>query len=238
MRHTAIEKKPQWLLVLLLLVAALAGWALSAWLTRTPAPPVPGEGPGLAQQPVASSPQAAAPSSSPLDELMAKQASLTEALQAIASERARGQASESSQTPLPSAVPPSPASAEARPQVRSEDIERQRAAILASQRVALDELRRMAPGDTAGMIAAMRKFDREMQAAGAPSLINMSEFEKAMKAAARMQEIGLALAAESKKGRDIDTDRIQRLTNEMVVLQNSMPTQFINEEVLRRSMAP
>jgi hypothetical protein len=237
MRHTAIEKKPQWLLVLLLLVAALAGWALSAWLTRTPAPTGPSEGRGQAQQPAESASQAAV-SASPLDELMAKQASLSEALQAIVGDRARSQASESPQAPLPSPAPPSPAGAEAGSPSRLEDIDRQRAAILASQRAALDELRRIAPGDTAGMIAAMRKFDREMQAAGAPSLIDMPAFEQAMKTAARMQEIGLALAAEAKKGRDIDTDRIQRLTNEMVVLQNSMPTQFIKEDVLRRSMAP
>lgn len=242
--------KHSWLAVASLAIAALMGWMVARWLLPTAteakvevpslrridnmsktAPKL--DGSGFPTEPFQPQSSAATKTSPPerdsLQDLLDRQQALSDA--ALPTERGERQPNE--------ALAKKPSETQQRQtDQRTAERERRRQAIQEMQAIALAEIGRVKAGDTQSLMAALRKFDRNMQAAGAPALIDLPNVEMAMRTAARMQELSAQLTQEAQKGKSVDAAKIKTVTDEMAKLQETMPRSFIKEDALRKTMQP
>lgn len=249
-RRFMTSLKHSWLAVASLAIAALMGWIVARWLLPTAteakvevpslrridnmsktAPKL--DGSGFPTEPLQPKSSAATKTSPPerdsLQDLLDRQQALSDA--ALPTERGERQPNE--------ALAKKPSEPQQRQtDQRTAERERRRQAIQEMQAIALAEIGRVKAGDTQSLMAALRKFDRNMQAAGAPALIDLPNVEMAMRTAARMQELSAQLTQEAQKGKSVDAAKIKTVTDEMAKLQETMPRSFIKEDALRKTMQP
>ena len=106
------------------------------------------------------------------------------------------------------------------------------------QITALTDIQAVKPGDINGLMAAMGRFDAQMQAAGGPALIDMDNLRKTLEGTQRVQRLSSQLVAESEKGRAADPNKVNALTAELRAAQASLPRQFIKADALKKQMTP
>lgn len=110
-------------------------------------------------------------------------------------------------------------------------------AMQALQVMAVADIQAVPPGDTKKLIAAMERFDTQMRAAGAPAIIDMDSLRKMLEAADRLQSLNRQMMTEAEKGRNSDASKLKALSQEIQTVQQTMPRQVINANVLQKMMA-
>ena len=240
-------KTTPWMSVAALLLAGLLGW-LVAWIVipvhaptavtadKAAALPTPGlTSSGPAAPPTASDAAAHADAVSPsqtLEQLVQKQASISES-------------GRSSAPSLPTSQPPGVQGASRAeigkplpPDAREAERARKMKAMRELQTRALADIQAVPPGDSKGLIAAMGRFDAQMQAAGAPAIIDMGKLRKTLEGVEYMQQKKRELIAEAEKVRAADPVKVKALSQEIQLMQETLPRQFIKTDVLQKQMTP
>jgi hypothetical protein len=244
MQVPASIKSTPWRAVAGLLLAGLLGW-LAAWFVipaNTGTGPAGKDAAPAARRPtasgqtvpdskVASRPEDAAPRQT-LEQLLQKQNQVSEGAARSAIALPTLPPASRSMAAGPSA--PTPGSPDAKEAARAARMK----AMRELQTKALADIQAVPPGDTKGLMAAMGRFDAQMQAAGAPALIDMDNLRKTLEGADRLQLLNRQLVAEAEKGRTADVTKVKALTEEIQTIRQAMPRQFIKTEVLQKQMAP
>jgi len=233
-------KSTSWRPIIGLVLAGLLGW-IAAWMMlpsggapannatgkaesaqsrqlTTPTPSMPGSS--------ASGRPELTPSNPALDQLLQRQEKISE-----------GAARSATNQPKPgtaSGAGPSP-SAPAKPTPTDVLAERMKA-LQALQANALADIQAVPPGDTKKMIAAMERFDAQMRATGAPSIIDMDKLRKMLESSDRLQLLNRQLVTEAEKGRTADATKIKALSQEIQSVQQAMPRQVIKTDVVQKLM--
>jgi hypothetical protein len=228
-------KSTPWRLVLGLLLAVALGWGLAYLLGRPGAQPeqMPLAPPAVPAVPRSSAMPSAAPGSGSLpsfEQLMQKQAQISEGAQ-------RAQVAPPQAGASAAAAGSRTAAAGLRDPAREARDARSRALIELHSR-ALAELQAIPPGDGKKMLAAMTRYDAQMRAAGVPSVIDLEKLRLTLESTDRMQELGRQLIVESEKGRGADPARVKALSAEIQAVQKNIPQQFIRNDVLQRQLSP
>lgn len=229
-----------WRSLLGLLLAGLLGW-LVAWISLPGQPDATPDGttPSAGAAPRATTPPPLAgaaerpsPAPAPLEQLLQKQRQISaEASQGSPRGAPQGAA------PQASAVPAAPGRHAAGTDLESARAAR-RQAMLELQSKALAEIRAVPPGDTRKLMEVVTRFDGQMRAAGAPSIIDLDKLRQNLEGAERIQRLNRQLMAEAERGRDADAAKVKALAAEIQAVQKSLPQQFIRTDVLQRSSAP
>ncbi len=234
-------KSVPWRAVVGLLLAGLLGWLL-AWFV-IPSGPAPTPGAAAPASPAARAPVAPAASAAALPSPDgAPRLSLEQLLQKqdqVSAGAARSAASPSSAaTGLLGAAPgvagAKPATAAAKEAERA----RRMKAMQELQITALADIQAVKPGDINGLMAAMGRFDAQLQATGAPPLIDMDNLRKMLEGTQRVQRLSSQLIAESEKGRAADPNKVNALSAELRTAQAALPRQIIKADALKKQMAP
>ena len=216
-----------WLLAVVAAVLAVPTWLL---LHRAPQPLL---APAVAPLPPAAAPAPAAPTANPLEALLARQDQVSNsadhALQAKAG-TAPGAAGIA-------AAPTGAAQARLAAQKTAQEARMARLRTFHDiQARAMAEISAVPPGDNKRMLDVITRFDAQMRAAGAPAIINIDNLRKMMESSQRMQELNKKLLAEAEKGRAADPVKLRSMSQEMSALQAAMPHQFVNQDVLQRTL--
>ena len=234
-------KSVPWRAVVGLLLAGLLGWLL-AWFV-IPSGPAPTPGAAAPASPAARAPVAPAASAAALPSPDgAPRLSLEQLLQKqdqVSAGAARSAASPSSAaTGLLGAAPgvagAKPATAAAKEAERAKRMK----AMQELQITALADIQAVKPGDINGLMAAMGRFDAQLQATGAPPLIDMDNLRKMLEGTQRVQRLSSQLIAESEKGRAADPNKVNALAAELRTAQAALPRQIIKADALKKQMAP
>lgn len=242
MLGTLSLKSIPWRTLLGLLLAGVLGWGV-AWLSLPGASEESGDTSRVrAQRPEAGAPSTPEPQarSTPVaPDSKSNPATLEQLLQR---QSQSSQAAASSLPSGPAAHVPSGTTSTS-PAVQAAEREAaQRAArrrtLLELQSKTLAELQAVPPGDTKTMMAVMTKFDAQMQAAGAPSIIDLDKLRQSLMAADQMQQLNKQLVAEAEKGRNADPARVKALSAELQASQKSISQQFIKADVLQKQLSP
>ncbi len=248
MQVPAFLKSAPWRAVVGLLLAGLLGW-LAAWfvIPSGPAPGVgsPGKDAALAARKPATPcqivpdgtsttlPQDAAPRQT-LEQLLQKQDKVSESAARSATALPNLPAASRALAAGSAASGAKPGAADAKEVARAARMK----AMRELQTKALADIQAVPPGDTKGLLAAVGRFDAQMQAAGAPALIDMDNLRKTLEGADRLQQLNRQLVAEAEKGRTADINKVKALSQEIQTLRQGMPRQFIKTDVLQKQMAP
>ena len=244
MKFIASLKATPWRPVIGLLLAGLLGW-IAAWLMLpsdrtaapsatsktvstvnrsqvTPAPTLPGSPDSGRTE--------TAPLSPSLEQLLQRQEAVSQG------------AARSVNTPTQSQAQPQPGSNEATSAVpvkptSSDALSGKLKAMRVLQTTALADIQAVPPGDAKKMMAAMERFDTQMRAAGAPSIIDMDNLRKMLESSDRIQLLNRQLMAEADKGRSADASKIKTLSQEIQSVQLAMPKQVIKTDVVQKLMA-
>ena len=235
-------KTVAWRPVIGLLLAGLLGW-LAAWFMLptggSPSGSVSGPGDNRgANQPSKSAPPLggsaapgsgdASPQNPALEQLLKRQEQVSQG--AASTALPQGQTGSLS-TPKPGTakpVPPDPKEA-----ARAEKMR----AMRELQTSALADIQAVPAGDTKKLMAAMVRFDAQMQAAGAPSIIDMDNLRKMLESTDKLQQLNRQLLAESEKARGADANKLKALSQEIQAVQLAMPKQYIKTDVLQKQLA-
>jgi hypothetical protein len=235
-------KTVAWRPVVGLLLAGLLGW-LAAWFMLpsggSPAGSVSSQGDNRGtHQPTKSAPLLggsaavgggdASPQNPALEQLLKRQEQVSQG--AASSTLPQGQTGSLS---LPKSEVVKPAPPDAREAARAEKMR----AMRELQTHALADIQAVPPGDTKKLMAAMVRFDAQMQAAGAPSIIDMDNLRKMLEATDKLQQLNRQLIAESEKARGADANKLKALSQEIQAVQLSMPKQYIKTDVLQKQLA-
>lgn len=235
-------KTVAWRPVLGLLLAGLFGW-LTAWfmLPSGGAPGVSTSGQGdnrggnqlskSAPSETGSSTTAsgtASPQNQALEQLLKRQDQMSQG--AASATLPQGQ-NGSFPTTKPDTAKPVPP--DAREAARAEKMR----AMRELQTSALADIQAVPPGDTKKLMAAMIRFDAQMQAAGAPSIIDMDNLRKMLESTDKLQQLNRQLIAESEKARGADANKLKALSQEIQAVQLAMPKQYIKTDVLQKQLA-
>ena len=242
MKLLNLLKSTQWRPVAGLLLAGLLGW-FAAWFMLPSGHPVSNDSLGKTESrarqaapgPLQAGGSAAlqAEISSPnqtFEQLLQKQQKISE-----------GAASSSTPQPQPgssaagaiASAPTNPLPRDARDAALSEKMK----AMQALQATALADIQAVPPGDTKKMMAAMERFDAQMRAAGAPSIIDMDNLRKMLEASDRLQALNRQIVAEAEKGRNSDANKLKALSQEIQKVQQAMPLQIVKADVLQKLTA-
>jgi hypothetical protein len=208
-----------------------------------PSKPAPGAG-VPSKETAQSGPASVAPGQIAPDGAIASRQTLEQLLQKqnqVSEGAARSATALSSQSPAsrslaagPSAVAAKAGTLDAKEAARAARMK----AMRELQTKALADIQAVPPGDTKGLIAAMGRFDAQMQAAGAPALIDMDNLRKTLEGADRLQQLNRQLVAEAEKGRTADINKVKALQQELQTVRQAMPRQFIKTDVLQKQLAP
>jgi hypothetical protein len=240
-------KTTPWLSVAALLLAGLMGW-LIAWIiipvdtrsaatadkaatlptsaTTSSTPAAPPIALGTTERAEAVSP------SQTLEKLVQKQASISESGRATAPILPQ---------PPPTGTPGASRAENGKPvpaDAREAERARKMKAMRELQTRTLAEIQAVPPGDTKGLIAAMVRFDAQMQAAGAPAIMDMEKLRKTLDGVEQIQQKNRELIAEAEKGRAADPVKVKALSQEIQQMQQALPRQFIKTDVLQKQMTP
>lgn len=247
MKFMSSIKTTPWLSVAALLLAGLLGW-LVAWIVipvQTPpamtadkavALPTPGlasSAPSATASGLGTGGRADALSTNQtLEHLVQKQANI--------SESGRAAVPTPPSPPSTGATGASPAQAgkSLPPDAREAERARKMKVMRELQNRALAEIQAVPPGDTKALIAAVGRFDAQMQAAGAPAIIDMGMLRKSLEGVELLQQKNRELIAEAEKGRAADPAKVKALSQEIQRMQQALPRQFIKTDVLQKQTAP
>ena len=232
-----------WRPILSLVLAGLLGW-LAAWFMLAPGPLLFGEATRKAESAVGarqSAPIAAVASGAvvgqtagvpvqpTLEQLLQRQEKISEG--ASRSTAVSPQTGQAGASVVPQVKLPTP---DARAAARVEKMK----LLSEMQMSALAEIQSITPGDTKKMMAAIERFDGQMRAAGVPSIIDLDNFRKMLETTDRLQQLNRLLVEEANKGRNADGPKVKAMAQEIQILQQAMPRQFIKTDVLKKQMAP
>ena len=230
-----------WRPVIGLVVAGLLGW-LAAWLMLTPGPlffggaltkanlalsdQSPASTPSLPGNDLAGPPQGllAKPT---FEQLLQQQEKISEGaarstVPSLLSESASASMSIASKPVIP----------DMRETGRAEKIK----AMRELQANALAEIQAVPPGDSKKMMVAMERFDAQMRAAGAPSIIDLDNMRKMLESSDRLQQLNRLLVTEAEKGRNADAVKVKAWAQEILTVQQAMPRQFIKADILKKQL--
>jgi hypothetical protein len=229
-------KSTPWRLVLGLVLAVALGWGLAYLLGRPGAQPepMPLAPPAVPAVPRSSAMPSAVPGSGSLpsfEQLMQKQAQISEGAQRAQLAPPQGGASAA-------AAGSRAAAAGLRPDAARDARDARSRALIELHSRALAELQAIPPSDGKKMLAAMTRYDAQMRAAGVPSVIDLEKLRLTLESTDRMQELGRQLIVESEKGRGADPARVKALSAEIQAAQKNIPQQFIRNDVLQRQLSP
>jgi hypothetical protein len=241
MKSSLLFKSLPWRPVAGLVLAGLLGW-VAAWLTLSSggAPGGSASGPAAtssskpktADQALSGSAGTASPETSSmgktLDQLLKRQDQVSEG--ASRSIDAQPQAANPA---APGAVPNKATTPDAKDAARLARMN----AMRELQARALADIQAVPPGDNKKLMAAMERFDAQMRAAGAPSIIDMDNLRKTLDATDRLQLLNRQLVAEAEKGKNADPIKVKALSQEIQATQLAMPRQFIKTNVLTKQLA-
>ena len=242
MKFIASLKATPWRPVIGLLLAGLLGW-IAAWFMlpsdRTAAPSAASQTvstvtrsqvtPALPGSPDSGRTETA-PLSPSLEQLLQRQEAVSQgAARSVNTPTQPQDQPQLGSNAATSAVPVKPTSSDA----LSEKLK----AMRVLQTTALADIQAVPPGDTKKMMAAMERFDTQMRAAGAPSIIDMDNLRKMLESSDRIQLLNRQLMAEADKGRSADASKIKTLSQEIQSVQLAMPKQVIKTDVVQKLMA-
>ena len=235
-------KTVAWRPVLGLLLAGLFGW-LAAWFMLpsggSPGVSTSGQGdnrggnqPSKSTPSVAGSPALGSGDASQqnpaLEQLLKRQEQVSQG--AASSTLSQAQ---TDSLPVPKSGTAKPVPPDVREAARAEKMR----AMRELQTRALADIQAVPPGDTKKLMAAMERFDAQMRAAGAPSIIDMDNLRKMLEATDKLQLLNKQLIAESEKARGADANKLKALSQEIQAVQQSMPKQYIKTDVLQQQLA-
>ena len=188
--------------------------------------------PKTADQPLSGSAAGASPEPSSLgktlDQLLKRQDQVSEG-----ASRSIGAPPPAGNSAAPGAVPDKAATPAAKDAARVARMN----AMRELQARALADIQAVPPGDTKKLMAAMERFDAQMRAAGAPSIIDMDNLRKTLEATDRLQLLNRQLVAEAEKGKNADPIKVKALSQDIQATQLAMPRQFIKTNVLNKQLA-
>lgn len=133
-------------------------------------------------------------------------------------------------------APTMPTGKQALPDVRETARAEQMKAMRELQASALAEIQAVPPGDSKKMMAAIERFDAQMRAAGAPSIIDLDNIRKMLESSDRLQQLSRLLVTEAEKGRNADAVKVKAWTQEIQTVQQAMPRQYIKADVLKKQL--
>lgn len=244
MKLPTFSKTLAWRPVMGLVLAGLLGW-MAAWLMftsgpllsgaavsktdSTPAhhktasvPSLPGSESKVSLQPLPAQPT--------LEQLLQRQEKISEgATRSTAVPPLAADAGAS--TPITAAI------RQAKPDVQEAARAEKMKAMRELQTIALAEIQAVPPGDSKKMMAAIERFDAQMRATGAPSIIDLDNIRKMLESSDRLQQLNRLLVTEAEKGRNADAIKVKAWTQEIQTVQQAMPRQFIKPDVLKKQLA-
>lgn len=235
-------KTVAWRPVIGLLLAGLLGW-LAAWFMLptggSPSGSVSGSGDNRgANQPSKSAQQLggsaasgsgdASPQNPALEQLLKRQEQVSQGAASSALPPAQP-----GTLPVPNSATAKPVPPDAKEAARAEKMR----AMRELQTSALADIQAVPPGDNKKLMAAMERFDAQMQAAGAPSIIDMDNLRKMLESTDKLQQLNRQLIAESEKARGADANKLKALSQEIQAVQLAMPKQYIKTDVLQKQLA-
>ncbi len=233
-------KSAPWRAVVGLLLAGLLGWLLAWFVIPSGPAPTPGAAAPAANVPVAGAPAASGAMSPSADG--ARRLSLEQLLQKqdqVSAGAARSAAAPSAAASgLPGAAPGAAGAKSGAAAAKEVERAKRTKAMMELQATALADIQAVKPGDINGLMAAMGRFDAQLQAAGAPALIDMGNLRKMLEGTQRVQQLSSQLIAESEKGRAADPGKLKALSTELRAAQANLPRQFIKPGALTNQVAP